>query len=342
MTTSGFTFDKKWEDDGDEAARPQVKFYLYRYPVNSGLDFNTLSPVKGFDNMTLADYATEAEVVYAADGALPRYDAKGNEYVYYVREIMTNPGDYQTEIANVTGPATTDFVLPGATVTNVRKATTSVPFTKVWRAKAVQAMNGGIAVKLERKLASDGDSAWVEIETKTLTGFRTEAMTIASAFGNLPKYDEDGHAYEYRVLEIGATLDASGGVPTDNIVDGQFSSGGYDFVVTQPTDGSNTIENRLVGTTKLRVRKTWSPALEEGTPSSIQIEVFQDGLNGWDASGVTLPAGVTWNSGTKFTISGTGDLDALLSNLPGLRLGGQGVRLYRVGGRPSIRPATTA
>ena len=41
----GFAFDKHWKDDGDTAGRPQVKFYLYRFPENNGLDYDTLAPV---------------------------------------------------------------------------------------------------------------------------------------------------------------------------------------------------------------------------------------------------------------------------------------------------------
>ncbi|MEA4997949.1 MAG: Cna B-type domain-containing protein [Candidatus Limiplasma sp.] len=311
----GFRFTKQWLD-GSAATRPQVRFYLYRFPKNTGLGYNTLSPVTGHDNVTLTATGDTQVVEYAADGTLPRYDLYGNEYVYYLRETMTNQGDYQIKIQN-TDPSVKDFILPNAVVTNVREATISIPYSKFWRAKAVQSMNGGIAVALSRKLVTDGDEAWADIATQTLTGFRTETMTLSSAFAGMDKYDPNGVAYAYRVREIGATLNAVDGiVPTDNVTDNAFSENGYAFQVLQPTDGNNLIINALVGTTSLRVIKTWSPALPEGTESGITIKLFQNGTDTWDAGSVTYPSGVTHNGGVSYTLTGQGTLDVLFDHLP--------------------------
>ena len=154
----GFSFTKVWLDD-DAATRPTVRFYLYRFPKNSGLSYNTLSPVKGYDTMVLTVTGNVQTVYYALPGTLPRYDAYGNEYVYYIRETMDNQGDYKIKIVNA-DKSVTNYILPDATVTNVREATISVAYTKVWRAKAVQSMNGGIATELSRKLAGAPDTAW--------------------------------------------------------------------------------------------------------------------------------------------------------------------------------------
>ena len=314
----GFTFNNIWKDAENVSGRPQIRYYLYRFPKNSGLSYDTLSPVRGHDNMTLADYSTTATVVYAADGTLPRFDASGNEYVYYVRETMVNPGDYQVKIANE-DTSVTNYILPGATVTNIREASLSVPFTKVWQAKAVQSMTGGIAVQLERKLSTQDDTAWVGVNTQTLTGFRSETMTLSSAFGGENKYDSEGALYNYRVTEIGATINAIGGVvPTDNIVNGQFTDGDFTFSVTQPAagDASNTIVNALIGTTRLHVKKVWSPSLTDGTAAAITIRILQNGSSSWDTSAVTFPSNVTHESGTLYTITGTGNLDVIFENLP--------------------------
>jgi len=314
----GFSFTNIWKDAENVSGRPQIKYYLYRFPQNSGLSYDTLSPVKGHDNMTLADYSTVATVTYAANGTLPRYDISGNEYVYYLRETMANPGDYQVKITNASS-SVANYILPGATVVNIREASISVPFTKIWKAKAVQSMTGGIAVQLERKLSTEDDSAWVVVGTKTLTGFRAETMTLSSAFGGESKYDSEGAAYQYRITEIGATINAIGGVvPTGNIIDGQFTDGDFTFSVTQPAtgDSTNTIENALIGTTKLRVKKVWSPTLADGIAAAITIRILQNGSGSWDASGVTFPSSVTHVSDTLYTITGTGNLDVIFDHLP--------------------------
>ena len=316
--TVGFSFTNQWKDAGNVAGRPVIKYYLYRFPLNTGLSFDTLSPVRGLDNMTLADYSTIATVVYVADGTLPRYDTSGNEYVYYIRETMASPGDYVVKIAN-TDTSVLNYILPNAVVTNVLEATTSVPFTKFWQAKAVQSMTGGIVAQLERKLSTDDDSAWSIVGTKTVTGFRAETMTLSSSFANLNKYDADGALYTYRVTEIGATINAVGDVvPTDNIVGGQFTDGDFTFSVTQPAigDSSNTITNKLIGTTSLRVKKIWSPSLTDGTTASITILILQNGSVSWDTSAVTYTAGVTHNAGSSYTLTGIGNLDEMFSTLP--------------------------
>ncbi len=312
----GFAFTKVWKDGG-ATTHPTVRFYLYRYPENTGLGFATLSPVTGHDNMTLpaSDQPTQA-VTYAEPGELPRYDTKGNAYVYYLREVMDNQGDYQIRITNVDS-AEQDFILPGATVVNIREANTAAPYTVFWRAKAVQSMNGGAAVALYRKLATEDDTAYTYMATQTLTGFRAETMTLTSQFGGLPKYDAEGALYQYRVREVGATIDAvDGAVPTDNIVADSFTDGGFTFTVTQPAPSGSLIENTLVGTTSLRVVKRWSPALAEGTASGIHIRILQNSATGWDASGVTVPAGASSLGGTDYSLTGTGDLDRLFTGLP--------------------------
>ena len=316
----GFEFTKEWVDGNVQAGRPGVKFYLYRFPENSGLGYDTLAPVKGFDSYTLlAKSATSNLIVYAADEKLPRYDTLGNEYVYYVREVMESQGDYKIEIDNPAGSDTTKYILPGSTVTNVLKADIPIPFTKVWKAKAVQSMRGGVAMVLERRLASAGDTApWAEAGTTTLTGFRAEAMTMTGQFGSQPKYDENGALYEYRVRETGATIDANETGWENSVSAGNtFSSGGYSFQVTQPADGSNTVINQLVGTTKLKVKKDWVPDLDDGKSAAITVQILQNGQNNWNADAVTFPAEVSHAPGTtSFTISGQGDLEALFDNLP--------------------------
>lgn len=315
----GFTFHNEWVDNGEVSPRPDVKYYLYRYPTNSSQDYLTLAPVTGHDNMTLTDKSTSVDITYAADDTLPRYDLLGNEYVYYIRVIMPNPGDYQIHIVNL-DDALTDFLLPGGTVTYIREATTNVSYTVSWIAKAVQTMKGGVTVQLRSRLSADEASVWTAVDgaTQTLTGFRTETMTLTSSFTALPKYDALGARILYRVVETGATIDSTSGVPTDNIaIDGSFTSGEHSFLVTQPAEGdnSNTIYNTIVGATKLTVRKIWNEPLADGIAGSINVRLLRNGSSSWVSDAILLPDGAEALGGNVFGLSGTGNFEKVFSNL---------------------------
>ncbi len=316
----GFSFHNEWVDHNEVSPRPDVRYYLYRYPTNSSQDYLTLAPVTGYDNMTLADKSTSVDITYAAEDTLPRYDLLGNEYVYYIRVIMPNPGDYKIRISNP-HDTQTDFLLPGGTVTYIREATTNVNYTVSWIAKAVQTMKGGVAVYLESRLGGDETSVWTAVDgaQQTLSGFRTETMTLSSSFSSLPKYNASGARILYRVLESGATIDVTGGIPTDNIAgDGSFTSGGYAFLAEQPASGdsTNTIYNRIVGTTKLTVRKNWNETLAEGVTGSINVRLLRNGSSSWTSDSITLPAGATALGSNAFTLVGTGNFEKVFSNLP--------------------------
>ena len=316
----GFAFHNEWVDNNEVNPRPDVKYYLYRYPTNSSQDYLTLAPVTGHDNMALADKSTSVDITYAVDGTLPRYDLLGNEYVYYIRVIMPNPGDYQIRISNPDSTVT-DFVLPGGTVTYIREATIDVGYTVSWIAKAVQTMKGGVTVQLLSRLSADDASTWTAVEDaqQTLTGFRTETMTLSSSFTALPKYDSLGARILYRVEETGATIDSTSGVPSDNItVDGTFTSGTHAFLVTQPAvgDSSNTIKNTIVGTTKLTVRKIWTESLADGVTGSINVRLLRNGSSSWASDAIVLPVDAVSLGGNTYTLSGTGNFDKVFSALP--------------------------
>ncbi|MEG2624216.1 MAG: Cna B-type domain-containing protein, partial [Clostridia bacterium] len=297
--TIGFTFDKVWKDGATAAAaRPNVTFYLYRYPDDGTHGFGDLAPVKGHDNKTLSEAEKNNGLITYAKKELPRYDADGHAYVYYIREVMANAGDYQTDIVN-TDKTITDYILPGATVTNIRRANTDIPFTKTWKAKAVQAMRGGIAVQLEKQTSTTPET-WAKAEIAnnplTVTGFRSEIMSREGKFVGVPKYDANGAELNYRVREVGATIKATVEPTTNPIIKDAFTSGGSDFTVTHD---ANAITNTLVGKTKVRVIKTWE-GLAAGTPTSMTLKILQN-EKGWDANDVTFTpnAGVTYDAASK-------------------------------------------
>ena len=325
-----FAFNKVWTDEHDRdthPTRPNVRFYLYRYPENMG-SVEGMSPVPGQDSrvwtQTQIDQDAWSPYEYTQGEALPRYDELGNEYVYYAMEVMDNPGDYKVEIS----PSEGGFILNDSSVVNILKADVSVPFTKEWKAKALQGMRGAIRMELQRRLIHDptpgnpDDNQWTPVTTTELAGFRGEAMTQSGSFSGQPKYDELGREYEYRSVEIAATLnypdnwvsvapgtDFGSGTLTGLAFNGEL----YDFDTS--VVGGKTI-NKLKGETSLKVRKVWSPALDVGESNEIEVQIYRDGLPLLDVTGIEFPASVASLSGGIFTITNPGTVGEIFSKLP--------------------------
>ncbi|MEG1516682.1 MAG: Cna B-type domain-containing protein, partial [Clostridia bacterium] len=115
--TIGFTFDKVWKDGATAAAaRPNVTFYLYRYPDDGTHGFTSASPVRGMDSMEITQNVG-GSITYTVDGKtkLPRYNELGQKYVYFLTERMTgNTADYISKILNAAPNAgQTTYLLPG-------------------------------------------------------------------------------------------------------------------------------------------------------------------------------------------------------------------------------------
>ncbi|MDL2232946.1 Cna B-type domain-containing protein, partial [Ruminococcaceae bacterium OttesenSCG-928-L11] len=332
-----FTATKLWQDDNAPstiADRPSGTLYLYRYPHLPGRDYTTATPVVGME-MPL-DTTTQSYTIrfndlpgFPAEG-LPRFDNEGNEYVYFLQEILSGAtaGNYTkfyaytNEADNRDSDAKT-VLFHNGTLQNRRTGTIDLPVTKSWKAAAKQNMTASVILKVEYKSKGEDDSQYTAVEAVTsdglnpgeflFDGFRAEVMSLTHIFAGLPQFDANGLAYEYRVTESVITIDGHAvdvtnpanytmvGANKRCVIDG------YTFELSQETDadGAITLTNRLVGQTEVWVKKVWNKTKGETTMPTITFNLYRNGtllshadtteaFEGTEVSGYAIPHEHAW------------------------------------------------
>ncbi|MCP1103361.1 hypothetical protein M2454_002774 [Aequitasia blattaphilus] len=308
-----YSAEKEWQDDGNQT-RPNGRLILYRYPNVSGRDYTTASPVSGMElplDKDTTKYSIDFSKLegYPKEG-LPRFDSEGNEYIYFVQEILSGEaaGNYKRYYKDSEGNTgdSKNALFNGQTLQNRRTGTVNVNVTKSWKANAKQDMESSVDLKLERKIkGSEGD--YEEVKTETLGGFRAEEMTKTHSFENLPQFDEEGLEYEYRVTEVGGTIDEKSFVVDEN---GKYTVDGYAFelVASSNGDGTTSLSNQLVGTAEVKVKKVWNGLIEDGQVQDVHFKIYRDGKLVDDTeykieAADTNIKGEEWN-GNWYTVSG--------------------------------------
>ncbi|MFC4386692.1 Cna B-type domain-containing protein [Gracilibacillus marinus] len=173
----------------------------------------------------------QTEEVSASDNwhyefrSLLETDSNGNKYQYTVKEQAVN--GYES-------------IVDGYDIINLRVGTTAVEGTKTWKDDNSEERPESITVNL----LQNGKV----IDTKEVTA----ETDWTYSFEELPKYDEEGVAYDYTVSE--ATVE------------------GYETIV----EGYD-ITNLRVGTTAVEGTKTWKDDNSEERPESITVNLLQNG-----------------------------------------------------------------
>ena len=301
--TVHYAATKKWQDDGTQT-RPTGNLYLYRYPNLPGMSYATASPVTGMqlalDNTQNAYTIDFSALAGFPAGGLPRFDAEGNEYIYFVQEILTGntAGNYTRfyDYGGSTPPDTRNInaLFNGGTLQNRRTGTVDIPVTKTWKAAAQQDMNATVDILVERR--QKGTSApFVPVEEGvgpggifTMAGFRAEEMERTHVLAGLPRFNEEGLEYEYRVTEYAITMGE-----TRVLVDGEYCTIGrvtYQLSQTKAQDGSVNLVNRLVGDTVVRIRKIWNGRKAPDDWTTVGFTLYRDGVP-VDPGGTTITMG---------------------------------------------------
>ena len=293
------------EDDHSYAAAAEVSFDMEGKEVEVTLEHNT---VTGYYDVVVS-------------GNLALFDNDGHEYIYFVRESLsgTNASQYICEIDNSAATAFEaqqgydgSVLFPGGKITNRLTGKVTVNATKTWIAKALQGMKEAtITVALERKLVSEDEDRWEAVldkagnpVTKVVDGFKAETMTKSFSMGAWDKYDDAANEYEYRVVEIGATLNLGDGeaVATDfdyddtGVTSYKIEAGGETYIFSCTTtidiDGKTIIENKLADETYIEIHKYWEKtSYEKDGVDTLYFHVIQNGtdicelLGGSSASG---------------------------------------------------------
>ena len=118
---------------------------------------------------------------------LPKYDARGNEITYTVDEQEVNPGDFKFYKKQVNGNNVTNtFTVPDDKVT--------VQVVKTWEDNSNEHGKRPIRIKY---ILKGGKTE----QEKEVTGNRTTNENWDYTFTNLPKYNENGEEYRYKIEE---------------------------------------------------------------------------------------------------------------------------------------------
>ncbi len=181
--------NKVWKGELKEGEkRPTIYFKLYR-------------KIKGEEALQVEDRKVEklengtTKVTWKD---LDRFDEKGNEYIYSVKEVDKDgddftPEGYTKKEDGLTVTNTKDTVVPPTPETK----TITVKATKIWQG-GPDADHGQVNVMLTRKSANPNSVEEVVIDSFTI------APDVLTNIGeNLPIKDKENYLYTYKVVELG-------------------------------------------------------------------------------------------------------------------------------------------
>lgn len=244
-TATSLTGTKTWVDnDNAYHTRPGSLTLILERKTDTEGNWTNVSDIYS-PTWTDSDTGDTNVWTYTYAG-LPCCDANGAEYTYRVREDVPDGYDLRDEVTSGQGDVKPD-VSGNYNFTNVLTGTVTISGQKIW--------NGGVGseptLTLERRLSGSTDeTAWTEV---TVTGQPTwvkNGNTWTYTYTDLPKYNEDGVLYEYRVREDpvpsgyedgykdGSIESAISGHP-DTPVDG--------LTITNYKDGSLTVSKTVSG-----------------------------------------------------------------------------------------------
>lgn len=187
------TGTKTWKDNG-AATRPDVTLILERRITGSDWD-----PVMGAAPTWQKPAGDTWTYTYTG---LPTHDANGIPYEYRVREypfpngyILLNQEQGQLNgVVKADAQGKYNFV-------NVRSGLINLTVTKTWTGDLETDRPTSLELKLERKTVNQADDQW------SVVSVTTPAPTVSGnvwtyVYSDLPQFDSDGVAYEYRVTEV--------------------------------------------------------------------------------------------------------------------------------------------
>lgn len=316
---TNFTFKKEWKDgNASMENRPDITFQLMRYPGNltAKEGYNHAAPV-AVKTYTTPDEkkAVTGEITWIGDTEtlLPRYNAEGVEYVYFVKEKLsgTNSSDYAQHVEAAEGadkPVLDELHMnlaaEGETLINRLEKTADIPVTKTWNSAAFSNVDAEIELKVMRQSnAPDAESEKVDIEPAlVISGFTPETITRKITVPGMPMYDAEGYRYTYTISEAAIRLktektngeyqplvqdEAEGIYKTTKE---HYESYQYKFETTSSkVDGTEEtiLTNTLKDTMNVRVDKIWTNGWKEKntdgsnkypTPESLIFTLYIDGV----------------------------------------------------------------
>lgn len=328
-----FSVTKEWHDQETTAEnRPEAKLTLWRY-VKSINEDNTEDPADldaafsdGKAAQVVFQNGTQEEIIsftldknqntqtiqvsaVSGEGSsktyeLPRYDDKGREYVYFVREMLSGEKQksYDIQYRDQDGKVYQNGTVNNGTIMNVRREKAAVAIHKIWQNPANLASLDGVSVQLKIEAPLVGGNDYKELTVYSsdpnsfavLTGEEKDKKQTATGFSSgtasaevvyyVNIYDENGQPFDMEKAHITEIIKKG----TENetvITNGSFQLGNDQYMVSTTYDGQNTIDgvtkqfhytqkNTVTGTTNYTITKKWDQSIPESEYSNIQVINF--------------------------------------------------------------------
>lgn len=242
VSTTKLTVTKAWNGVAEGECPKEINFKIYRTTGEVG-DINDENATELESGGTLSkDNGWTATIEN-----LPAYEKDGTEFKYFAVEVDQD-GKYNVAYSYSQDETTKAFA---TTITNTAK--TTVSGTKTWVDGSDEGGKGtrptSLTLTLYRTIDPDAEEVqWDLVEDATPVWTDTETDTWTYTYSDLPKVDENGNVYTYKVVEA----------PVEGYASEQ--------------DGNN-FTNTLM--TSVQGTKTWHDAQGADRPENLTLTLYQ-------------------------------------------------------------------
>ncbi len=241
-------------DDGNKAMADKWAEAINTYYSQAPKDISSAAPA-GAEAYGEPIKVTTSESWKAHFENLPLYDAKGNEYVYYVTE---------KSMSNFSASYQHNGVTPGSgttiQITNTpQQPKTNVKVVKNWIHGNDKTLPDNITLTLQRK--SENEHIWVDVSDVTLTVTK-DGNTWTYSYGELPAQDDSGNYYSYRVVETAV----------EGYITSYFENQEVNGVKAESAEIMLTVTN--TEETSIEVQKQWSDSIPHDA-ETVKVNVYR-------------------------------------------------------------------
>ncbi|MCF0113963.1 MAG: Cna B-type domain-containing protein, partial [Erysipelotrichaceae bacterium] len=226
--TTTYTGTKYWLDQ-DSTKRPTATFTLWRYTdtKDNTKSYLTASPVRDTSNQIITfsiDGTTQGtSSSLNLSNTLEKYDPKGYEYIYFLKETMTSNGaDYEQVFDVKLNGSTLDdtsaslpngikrdkddtSIYNGGSMANRVAGTVEPEVNKNWKAASCMDKLNNVSVEMElfKRIEGNTTDPWVSTGVKQTEGDYSSVIPEKTYSQNMPQYNDLGQKLEYQWQEVG-------------------------------------------------------------------------------------------------------------------------------------------
>lgn len=207
---------------------------------------------------------------------LPKYDADGNPYTYYARELTIDDKAANTEtidyLYDIVHHDSADKTM--TKIVNVVKK--NIEGTKTWKDNnnGYRTRPDELELVLYRQIEG-GEAEKVEKVAPSWPNFDPDLETWTYKYENLPAADKDGNLYTYSVKETVPKVDGG----SDSQIVAKDSDGyreANEGTAIKDNNGKYNLTNTLTGKTSVTVEKVWRDG-NDSNRGVIKVQLYKNG-----------------------------------------------------------------